>query len=76
MMRYSSMVKTNYSIEKHLFIHAETVMELDCEVEVNEGRILYHRIIGPNGHKYTPKFKEGARIYITYQNKKWFMSSS
>lgn len=68
-------MKNNISYEVRTFSNGMQAMDLLCEVLMTEGSKIFRRVKSPEGRFYTPKFKLGEQIYITYHKEKWFMVS-
>lgn len=68
-------MKNNISYEVRSFSNGMQAMDLLCEVLMTDGSKIFRRIKSPEGRFYTPKFKLGEQIYITYHKEKWFMVS-
>lgn len=68
-------MKNNISYEVRTFSNGMQAMDLLCEVSITDGSKIFRRVKSPEGRFYTPKFKLGEQIYITYHKAKWFMVS-
>ena len=66
-------MQKNISYEIRTFSNGDDSLDLLCEITCTGGSKIFSRVKSPQGRYYTPKFKEGARIYITYRKSKWFM---
>ena len=66
-------MQKNIFFEKRTFSNGTDTLELLCEITCTGGSKIYSRVQSPEGRYYTPKFKEGEHIYITYRKNRWFM---
>ncbi len=61
----------------HDFVNREgEKIELLCEMDHANGRMVYKRVILPEGKKINPQFLWGNRhIFITYKEDDWYLFS-
>ena len=70
------MMKNTMTYEIRSFSNGMQTLDLLCEISITGGSQIFRRVKSPEGRYYTPKFKLGEQIYITYHKEKWFMTST